>query len=214
MDALWGGADPFSNFPPNTYRTDSRGWNSQHLYLRSAIDQLRPNVIVEVGVWKGGSCIHMAKHLRDQSIDGVVLAVDTWLGSSEHWLRKTERGEIDYELGYPKLYHTFMSNVLAEKLESFVLPLPLDSINACNVLRAKSIKADIIHIDAGHDYVSVSNDIASWWNILRSPGLLIGDDYVADGRAWGDVKKAYDDFFAVTKHVSFDSSEVKCLIKK
>ena len=61
---IWQEYDPFSGFPINTAKTDLQGWQSDHRYLGDTIRSLRPNVVVEVGVWKGGSVIEMAKFLK------------------------------------------------------------------------------------------------------------------------------------------------------
>jgi hypothetical protein len=59
IDRLWRGNDPCRGFPPHLFEYDLQGWNSQHPYLRECIQSLRPQVIVEVGVWKGGSTVFM-----------------------------------------------------------------------------------------------------------------------------------------------------------
>jgi predicted O-methyltransferase YrrM len=41
---------------------------------------LRPS-IVEIGVWKGSSVITLASKMKELNLDGVVIAVDTWLGA-------------------------------------------------------------------------------------------------------------------------------------
>ena len=47
---------------------DLQGWNSQHIYLSDAITALRPAVIVEIGVWKGGSTVFMANELKKHAL--------------------------------------------------------------------------------------------------------------------------------------------------
>ena len=55
IDRLWRGYDPLRDVPGNIFAQDLQGWNSQHPYLAEAIREKRPSVIVEIGVWKGGS---------------------------------------------------------------------------------------------------------------------------------------------------------------
>ena len=86
IDRLWRGNDPFRGFPWNLFDYDLQGWNSQHAYLKDTITSLRPSIIVEIGVWKGGSTVFMANAAKALGLPSVVIAVDTWLGSSEHWL--------------------------------------------------------------------------------------------------------------------------------
>jgi predicted O-methyltransferase YrrM len=152
--------------------------------------------VVEIGVWKGGSVITMAKALSELGLDGVVIAIDTWLGSSDHWLSAEWFTELGFESGYPKLYHRFLNNVLTEGLEDYVVPLPIDSMNAVVIFETLQIRPDVVHIDAGHDYDSVISDLKAWWNLLAPGGMLIADDYLPETGGWPGVLKAVDGFFA------------------
>jgi predicted O-methyltransferase YrrM len=193
LNKLYRGQDPFASFTRSP--SDLQGWpGSVHPYLDKAITKHHPKVVVEIGVWKGASSIHMASILRDQGIDGVVVAVDTWLGSSEHWLDETWFQDLGLKDGRPTVMQKFMSNVVAQGLERYILPLPLDSINAAETLKQLGIKIDLLHIDAAHDEGSVAQDLKAWWPLLREGGVLIGDDYFPEGRLWPGVKKAFDAF--------------------
>lgn len=195
VSQLWRGRDPFEAFPTRLYASDLQGWNSDHAYLTKAVDELRPRLIVEVGVWKGCSVITMAERLRALGIDGVVLAVDTWLGSWDHWLMDDYFDEMEFHNGYPTLFWRFMANVSRAGVEGQVVPLPLDSLNAFEVLARKGLRVDVAHIDAGHDYAAVRKDLESWWSLIRPGGVLIADDYFDDeNKAWPEVKQAVDDF--------------------
>ena len=213
VEALWKGQDPFVGFPGSTFAPDMQGWNSDHRYLTSAIQERRPTLVVEVGVWKGGSVMKMAEAMKNASVDGAIIAVDTWLGSHEHFLSEW-RSSVGYVLGYPTLYHTFMANVKARGLEEYIVPLPLDSVNALEVLSRLRLSPDLLHIDAGHDRRSVESDLTAWWPFLNSNGALIGDDYWADGHAWPDVRDGFDAFFEINKPVSFEAEGGKCLVVK
>jgi len=54
--------------------------------------------------------------------------------------------------------------------------LPLDSVNAAEILCINGVCVDLIHIDGGHDFRSVVTDLTVWWPRLRGGGILIGDD--------------------------------------
>jgi Methyltransferase domain len=145
--------------------------------LSEAIAELRPKIIVEVGVWKGMSTLHMAQTVKALELDCAIIAVDTWLGSAEHWLGAS----LPRKGGYPTAYFTFMANVLAHKQQDVVVPMPLDSVNAASVMQYLKVASDIIHLDAGHDYCSTRCDLVAWWPVLRGGGILIEDDYYTDG---------------------------------
>ena len=154
IDALWAGTDPFDGFPADQVAPDMQGWQSDHPFLADTVARLRPRIVVEVGAWKGMSVLSLAAALRDNGIDGAVVAVDTWLGSVEHWAEPAWRASLGLTHGYPTLQRTFMRNVIEAGLERFVVPLPLDSLNAAALLRRAKIVPGVVHIDAGHDFAS------------------------------------------------------------
>jgi predicted O-methyltransferase YrrM len=218
LDQLFFGRDPLKDFPKGRFPTDLQGWHSQHAYLTRAIDEVRPKIVVEVGVWKGASVVTMAKEIARLKLDAVVIAIDTWLGSSEHYLWEKFIPDLDFEFGYPRLYHKFAANICNEGLQDQVVPLPLDSINGFQLLKAKGIRPDVLHIDAGHDYLSVMADLKAWWPELKAGGALVGDDYfkkplIGAGK-WPEVRQAFDEFFATTPHTKFESGDGKCYVSK
>ncbi len=217
LDQLFFGRDPLKGFPAHRFPTDLQGWHSQHPYLTRAIAETRPAIVVEVGVWKGASVVTMAKEMQRQKLDAVVIAIDTWLGSSEHYLWEKFIPDLDFEFGYPRLYHKFAANICNEGLSDIVVPLPLDSINGFQLLKEKGIRPDVLHIDAGHDYMSVMGDLKAWWPQLNPSGVLIGDDYfkswLGKGK-WPEVRQAFDEFFAATPHTKFESGDGKCYVGK
>ena len=137
LDQLFFGRDPLKDFPAHRHPTDLQGWHSQHPYLTRAIAEVKPTVVVEVGVWKGASVVTMAKEIQRQNFDTAVIAIDTWLGSSEHYLWEKFIPDLDFEFGYPRLYHKFAANICNEGLADIVVPLPLDSINGFQLLKEK-----------------------------------------------------------------------------
>jgi predicted O-methyltransferase YrrM len=218
IEQIWRGRDPFSDFI-NSQETenppvDSEGWiGSDHAYFEETIERSHPRIIVEIGVWKGASALHMAKLLRAKNIDGAVIAVDTWLGSCEHWLNDEWFADLNMKSARATIQDKFMNNVLAEGLQDYIIPLPLDSINASELLKALAVQIDMVHIDAGHDYASVTKDIAAWWPLIRVGGILIGDDYFVEPPVWPEVKKAFDEFTA-KRNLQFDYSQPKIRIAK
>ena len=210
MNKLWHGADPFAEAFCEPALVDMQGWNSDHPYFRELINAYRPCVIAEIGVWKGGSTIEIARQIKSNRIDAVVIAIDTWLGSWDHWFQDKWLQEIGFKSGYPSLYRKFLSNVFYAGAEDVVVPLPLDSANAFHVLQRNGIKLDFVHIDGAHDYESVIADLRRWWSLLRNGGILVADDYFIDGKTWPGVKRAVDEFLAETPHTDFDQRRGKC----
>jgi predicted O-methyltransferase YrrM len=212
VNKIWRGQDPFHGFPAEKYNVDMQGWRSSHIYLTDAIDETKARVVIEVGVWKGGSAATLAQRLKARGEDGVLIAIDTWLGSSEHWLRDQWFKHLGAEFGRPTMQRQFMTNMVKSGLHDIVIPLPLDSLNAAMVIAGNNIMTDVIHIDGAHDYASVLADLEAWWPVLKPGGILIGDDYDPH---WPGVVRAFDDFF---KPLGIDPSSevenVKCRIRK
>jgi len=210
VQRLWRGQDPFAGFPRRLYEVDLQGWGDNHVWLVELIDEVRPRVALEMGVWKGASVVRMATRMQELQIDGVVIAVDTWLGSTEHWIN--DREDLAIEGGRPALQRKFMNNVVARGLTDYVVPLPLDSLNAAHLLARVGIGLDLMHLDGGHDHAVVSADLQAWWPLIRPGGVLLGDDYYPDG-AWPGVKRAFDEFFGPSPP-GFREFSGKCRITK
>ena len=203
---LYRGDDPFVGFPAELYPLDKQGWQSEHRYLVQAVDEVLPRIVVEVGVWKGASVITLARRMKERRLDGVVIAIDTWLGSVENWLDDRWFPSLLLQHGRPQFHNTFMANIISEGLQDYVLPLPLDSLNAVQIVRHLKLSIDVMHLDAGHDYALVSADLREWWPLVRPGGILIGDDY---SKRWPDVMKAFDELFpALEQHGG------KCRVRK
>lgn len=171
--------------------SDLQGWNSDHRFLLEAVAKFESPCIVEVGVWKGASVVTMARELKRLWSDGVVIAVDTFLGSTEHYRNLDFRASLRIQSGYPRLFDTFLGNMASEDVLDYVVPIPLDSVNAAHLLSECNVRPQVVHIDAGHDYESVSKDLNLWFGLLEPGGVVICDDYTS---SWPGVTAAVDEF--------------------
>jgi predicted O-methyltransferase YrrM len=168
------GISPFTDFLP----TDHQGFTHDIDVFQYLIELVRPEVIIEVGSWKGGSAIAMSKSLESVGLlKSKIVCVDTWAGSIEHWKNEKWKLELGLKNGYPTIYEKFMANLIRSGYEKFVIPLPMSSKMAAEYLKSKGVKADLIYIDAAHDYESVKSDLESYDPLLTSNGVLFGDDY-------------------------------------
>ena len=194
---IHGTNDPYANL--DLLPEDLQGWASEAPVFLEVIEKLKPKTIIEVGSWKGRSAIHMTQlallHCDARELE--VVCVDTWLGSVEHWV-----DNIDFKNfmrnGRSRLYEQFLSNVIHKGLQNNITPFPIDSINAYEVCAKLGIVADLIYIDAGHDYTSVGNDLFNWSSILREGGYLIGDDWFHQ-----PIKKAAYETFGEDKVIPY-----------
>ncbi len=60
-------------------------------------------------------------------------------------------------------------------------------MQAATVLRRNDLLADLIHIDAAHEYGAARADIITWWPFVRPGGVLLGDEFMKE---WSGVVKA------------------------
>jgi predicted O-methyltransferase YrrM len=204
------GADVYTGFVP-TFAEDRQGWNSEHSSFDEIIRGLRPGVVIDVGPWKGASTIYLAELMKRNSVPGTVIAIDTFLGSVEHWDRNSGfAGLIPRRFGMPLLYEQFLSNVVRCGAQDRIVPLALSSAAAGVLLRRLGIQAGLVHIDASHDYEDVLRDARVYWEILTPGGFIVGDDYNQD---WPDVIKAANQF-AAEKVVPLMNSAPKWIVRK
>jgi hypothetical protein len=186
IDRLYG-IDPWEGFVPDA-AAELQGWNGDHPSLARLMTTPGSKLVVDVGVWKGQSTIRMASAMRDAGIDGCVIAVDTFLGSPEHW---GDTRLFNRHWGMPDLYRTFMSNVWAAGVQDYVVPMPQTSITSAMILSRLDLTPSVVHVDAAHEYREVLRDAQEYWDILSPGGYLIGDDYDSN---WPGVIQAAGEF--------------------
>lgn len=193
MQTLYGG-DIWASYEPGPQQDAVEGWNGNHPSLKRLAASAGDHLVVDVGVWKGQSTISMARAMKENGIDGCVIAVDTFLGSPEHW--DSSRKLFARQHGMPDLYWTFLSNVVHAGVRDYVIPMPQTSVTAAMTLRRLKIRPALVHIDAAHEYEEVLRDAQEYWDILQPGGNLIGDDY---HRTWPGVIRAAGEFSARTQ---------------
>jgi hypothetical protein len=150
----------------------------------SVFSQLdKPLTIIEVGTWKGASAFRMIEACDKKC---KMYCVDTWLGSTEHY-DGIERDDN----GYPCIFKDFWNNVKEAGYEDIITPITLPSIDAAHLLEKRGVMADVIYIDAAHDYTNVKADMEAYWKLLKNGGVFIGDDYHPE---WYGVMGAVQQF--------------------
>jgi hypothetical protein len=162
-------------------------------------------IVIEVGSWRGLSACNFAKHMSNNGAKGRLVCIDTWLGSPEHQLME-ELGPRD--LGVPQIYREFLSNIQNMQATPYVYPFPISSTQGGHFLERKDVRADIVYIDAGHEFEAVSLDLAIFYRIVKPGGTVILDDYTWDG-----VRKAVHEFSEKTGVPLDISGNVVCIRK-
>lgn len=162
-------------FPP-----DIQGWHSDHDFFRQAVAETKPSVIIEVGTWKGASCLTFSR-LTEES-QAQIYCCDTWLGGYE-MLIHDELPECNLKscFGYPQIYFQFLANLSPTDAAKRIFPIPQTSVNGARLLKAHGVTAELIYIDASHQLQDVYDDLCAYWPLLKSGGMLFGDDFELSG---------------------------------
>lgn len=175
-EMVYGDRDPYRTGSA-ALALDLQGWRSDHPLLNERA--AGASRVAEIGVWRGGSVAAMAK----ASPDAEILAVDTFRGSAEHFVRN--------KLPVAGLEAHFKSNMRHLGLTDRVTPLVMDSVNAAHVCAQKGVRFDLIHIDGGHDEASVVTDLVHWSGLLTDTGVIVMDDVQA---GWPGVDAGIERF--------------------
>lgn len=163
------------------------GWMSREELVWLAERAASSVCIIEIGSWKGRSTKALAG-----ATSGVVYAIDHWMGQSTnniHGGRGATNIELDVK-GSEAVYAEFCSNLKEEIALSKVVVIRASSMDAAQVFKSlsKDKKADMVFIDADHDYDRVKDDIRGYQPLLSSGALLCGHDY--GNPSWPGVKQA------------------------
>ncbi|RDX75654.1 hypothetical protein CR513_44440, partial [Mucuna pruriens] len=184
---LFNGTSPFEDFPPAhtagklRRTTRVKGWGSNGAVFENLIRRVRPRTIVEVGTFLGASALHMAELTRKLGLQTQILCVDDFRG----WPGFRDRfNDIAMQNG---------DNAVTFNHTETVLPVPFSSGSTLIFFCEWGVFADLIEIDAGHDFLSAWADINRAFRILRPGGVIFGHDYFlsADNRG---VRRAVDLF--------------------
>lgn len=124
-------------------------------------------VAIELGSWLGKSTRHIAAVLPDE---GVVYAVDHWMGSAEH----------QNSIEQPILYEQFLSNVILQGLTEKIIPMRMTTLEAAEEFKKMGLVPDLVYVDASHDEESVYADLRAYFPLVEGHGVLCGDDW-----GWG-----------------------------
>ncbi|MBM3573226.1 MAG: class I SAM-dependent methyltransferase [Alphaproteobacteria bacterium] len=172
------GGSPFAGFPFRDIPSDLQGWVTPQSILFDAISRASPGLVAEIGTWRGSSAIAMAQHMTALELPGRIVCVDTWLSGVKHMLNNAENGNwLRLRHSLPRVYDQFLANVMHAGVADRIVPVPQTSTIAARLFKQLGLQPDLIYLDANHDALDVSIDLALYWDLLADGGILIGDDY-------------------------------------
>jgi predicted O-methyltransferase YrrM len=156
------------------------------IQLAALVTDLMPQVVVDLGVWMGGSAVPMGIALRHLGI-GKLLAVDAW--STEASVAGQEGDNAAWWQSVGPQGHEQARQTFMERLQKHRLLL-----DYCTVQQQASDEAtvpssiDILHLDGNHGPQAVA-DMERWGAAVRVGGILILNDLNWTG---GHVRRARD----------------------
>ncbi|KAL9229025.1 hypothetical protein vseg_004543 [Gypsophila vaccaria] len=198
INRLYNGTSPYDNFPPahvagllKTKRI--KGWGSTGSVFETLIRKTRPKIILEVGTFLGASATHMAELTRQLGLSTQILCVDDFRG----WPGFRDRvNYVPAINGDVLLFYQFIQNVVSLDLTGSITPIPFSTGSALTKLCELGVMADLIEVDAGHDFHSAWSDINMAYKLLRPGGVMFGHDYFTAYDNKG-VRRAVDLFAKV-----------------
>lgn len=144
---------------------------------------------VEVGCKEGRTVAHVLRECPKVN----AIAIDPWMpqDATDDPTKET------YETwDFKKIETQFWNNIGPNKNRCLMKRVEGSLAAACwslsdfqDVIKGH---ADVVFIDALHDYESVKEDIALWWPLVRQGGYLAGHDY---NHKWPGVMRAVAEHF-------------------
>jgi len=174
--------------PYNSLKTllpfNDHGWYTNRPQMDKLLRLTGSEIVIELGVWMGRSARHIASALPEE---GILYAVDHWLGSEENLLKEDDRRVL------PTLYEQFLSNTIHANLTHKIIPMRMTTLEAAEIFLKKGIKPDLIYVDASHDEDSIYADLSAYFPLIKGHGKICGDDWEIG------IEKGYPTKKAVTR---------------
>jgi len=155
------------------YMDQLDGWCSYNkaALLIDLIALVKPEKVVEIGVWGGKSLVPMACALKANK-KGKIYGIDPW-NPIESLQYVTENANINY---WSRADHEGVLRNLQDKIEKFQLEEQIDLIRSTSAEAPEIGEIDILHIDGNHSDATTFLDVTKWVPLVKKGGWIIFDD--------------------------------------
>jgi hypothetical protein len=163
----------------------SSAWLRHAPFAFWLVDALRPNVLVELGTWRGFSYLVFCQAVSQAGLSTRCHAVDTWRGDEHTGFYGDEVFESVRRL-HDRRYSDF-SRLIRATFDDALAEFADGSI-------------DLLHIDGRHLYEDVRHDFESWQPKLSSRAVVLFHDTQVKERDfgvfrfWDEIKRQYPHF--------------------
>lgn len=195
LGRVFNGTSPWQNFPPShihnmLFPDWKKGWDSENPVFGNLIRRVRPKIIIEVGTFMGASATHMADLTKQLGLETQIICVDDFRGWPGYY---DDDKSLKMVNGDSLLMYQFMHNVAKVNATESILFLPFSAGTALGSLCEWGVYADLIEVDAAHDFQAAWSDINKAFKVLKPGGVLFGHDYFLAEDNFG-VRRAADLF--------------------
>ena len=150
---------------------------------------------VEVGTYLGRSLCSLGEVVQQSGKNFAVVGIDTCRGSGPEGPRQKDYHGAAVEQGGGTFAGPLHKNVIGCGYAETISLIITNSVTASTLFAEASV--DWVHLDARHDYASLSADIQAWLPKVKRGGWLSGDDY--DEIKWPEVVRAVHDLLPGAK---------------
>src|SRR3990167_6389147 len=156
----------------NMYMKQLEGWctSTKASILIDLIYLLKPDKIVEIGVWGGKSLVPMGCALKANE-KGIVVGIDPW--KNEESIKGQSKTNREY---WQAVDHVGVMEALNQKISAFSLNKYISLVRDTSENAAPIYDIDILHIDGNHSVESALIDLRKWVPLVKKGGLVIFDD--------------------------------------
>ena len=165
----------------------------------------------EIGVWRGNtSLMFLSKKIKKlYMIDPYAVDNYEYLGEDymQNFYSKYSKLTGEFSKGGFMRYYDQVYKEVLEKVKDYSAAELCRMTSDVWFEKNKSIKLDWIYIDGDHSYSQTKKDLNNSLKVVKSGGLIIGDDYGWPDAKWqkAGVTKAVDEFIKQNKFKMFRS---------